>query len=48
MTNKEIAARLSLSERTVKNHFYRIFRKAGVNDRMALIERCQIREATNM
>jgi DNA-binding NarL/FixJ family response regulator len=48
LTNKEIAARLSLSERTVKNHFHRIFRKAGVHDRMAMIERCQIRDATNM
>lgn len=48
LTNKEIAARLNLSERTVKNHFQRIFRKAGVHDRMAMIERCQIREAANM
>ncbi len=46
LTNKEIGARLSLSERTVKNHFHRIFRKADVHDRMALIERCQITEAT--
>ena len=48
LTNKEIAARLNLSERTVKNHFQRIFRKAGVHDRMAMIERCQLREATNI
>jgi two-component system response regulator DegU len=48
LTNKEIAARLNLSERTVKNHFQRIFRKAGVHDRMAMIERCQPREATNI
>ena len=45
LTNKEIAARLNLSECTIKNHFHRIFRKAGVHDRMAMIERCQIREA---
>jgi DNA-binding NarL/FixJ family response regulator len=47
MTNKEIADRLNLSERTVKNHFHRIFRKAGVHDRMAMIERCQVRPAAN-
>jgi DNA-binding NarL/FixJ family response regulator len=48
LTNKEIAARLNLSERTVKNHLHRIFRKAGVHDRMAMIERCQLKAATNM
>jgi DNA-binding NarL/FixJ family response regulator len=48
MTNKEIAVRLNLSERTVKNHFHRIFRKAGVHDRLAMIERCQIKPAANM
>ncbi|MFZ0561352.1 MAG: response regulator transcription factor [Terriglobales bacterium] len=47
LTNKEIASRLRLSERTVKNHFYRIFRKAGVHDRMAMIERCRIGEVTS-
>jgi len=41
LTNKEIATRLNLSERTVKNHFHRIFRKIGVRDRMAMLERCQ-------
>jgi DNA-binding NarL/FixJ family response regulator len=48
MTNKEIAVRLHLSERTVKNHFHRIFRKAGVHDRMAMIERCQVRPLASM
>jgi DNA-binding NarL/FixJ family response regulator len=48
LTNKEIAARLNLSERTVKNHLHRIFRKAGVHDRMAMIERCQLKAAANM
>jgi two-component system response regulator DegU len=47
LTNKEIASRLNLSERTVKNHFQRIFRKAGVHDRMAMIERCQILNPCN-
>jgi DNA-binding NarL/FixJ family response regulator len=48
LTNKEIAGRLNLSERTVKNHFHRIFRKAGVHDRMSLMERCQVRPAASM
>lgn len=48
MTNKEIAGRLNLSERTVKNHFHRIFRKAGVHDRIAMIERCQPRLAADL
>lgn len=48
LTNKEIAARLNLSERTIKNHFYRIFRKLGVHDRMAMIDRCQMEAATSM
>jgi DNA-binding NarL/FixJ family response regulator len=48
LTNKEIGLRLNLAERTVKNHFYRIFRKAGVHDRMSMIERCQIKPAANI
>jgi DNA-binding NarL/FixJ family response regulator len=40
LTNKEIAARLNLSERTIKNHVHRIFRKVGVRDRVAMVERC--------
>jgi DNA-binding NarL/FixJ family response regulator len=31
--NKEIARTLWITERTVKGHFTRIFRKLGVNDR---------------
>ena len=48
LTNKEIGVRLNLSERTVKNHFYRIFRKAGVHDRMSMIDRCQIKPGANI
>jgi len=47
LTNKEIGARLNLSERTIKNHVYRIFRKLGVRDRMAMVERCQADAATD-
>lgn len=33
MNNKEIASSLNITERTVKNHLYSIFRKLGVFDR---------------
>jgi two-component system response regulator DevR len=39
LTNKEIAARLNLSEQTVKNHVHRILRKVGAPDRLAIINR---------
>lgn len=39
LTNKEIAARLKLSEQTVKNHVHRILRKVGAPDRLAIAER---------
>ena len=39
LTNKEIAARLNLSEQTVKNHVHRILRKVGAPDRLAIVER---------
>jgi DNA-binding NarL/FixJ family response regulator len=38
LTNKEIAARLNLSEQTVKNHVHHILRKVGAPDRLAIIE----------
>jgi DNA-binding NarL/FixJ family response regulator len=39
LTNKEIAARLNLSEQTVKNHVHRMLRKVGAPDRLAVVER---------
>jgi DNA-binding NarL/FixJ family response regulator len=45
LTNKEIAAEFNLSERTVKNHIHRIFKKVGVTDRLALYEVWQNRAA---
>jgi hypothetical protein len=41
LTNKEIAARLNLSQQTVKNHVHHILRKVGAPDRMAIVERCE-------
>ena len=42
LTNKEIAARLNLSEQTVKNHVHHILRKVGAPDRLAVVERCEL------
>jgi len=39
LTNKEIAARLYLSEQTVKNHVQRMLRKAGASDRLEAVEK---------
>jgi len=39
LTNKEIAARLSLSEQTVKNHVHHVLRKVGVHRRLGIVER---------
>jgi DNA-binding NarL/FixJ family response regulator len=36
MRNAEVAARLSLSESTVKSHLARIFQKLGIRDRIEL------------
>ena len=41
-TNKEIAARLNLSEQTVKNHVHRMLHKMGVPDRGAIVELCSV------
>lgn len=37
LSNREIAARLSLSEHTIKNYLFRIFDKLGVSNRAELI-----------
>lgn len=42
LTNKEIAARLNLSEQTVKNHVHRMLRKVGAPDRLAIVERYEL------
>jgi len=39
LTNKEIAARLYLSEQTIKNHLRRMLRKAGATNRLDAVER---------
>lgn len=38
LSNREIALRLSLSEKTVKSHLYRIFKKTGAKNRNQLIK----------
>lgn len=40
LTNKEIAARLNLSENTIKNHVHRMLRKLGAKDRLGVVEAC--------
>jgi DNA-binding NarL/FixJ family response regulator len=42
LTNKEIAARLNLSEQTVKNHVHHILRKVGAPDRLAIVEQSEL------
>jgi DNA-binding NarL/FixJ family response regulator len=42
LTNKEIAARLNLSEQTVKNHVHHILRKVGAPNRETIVERCML------
>ena len=42
-TNKEIAAKLHLSEQTVKNHVHRMMRKVGVRNRLQAVETVRTR-----
>lgn len=42
-TNKEIAAKLNLSEQTVKNHVHRMMRKVGVRNRLQAVETVRTR-----
>ncbi len=46
-SNKEVARRLEITERTVKAHLGAIFRKLGVRDRLQLILRLAQREAVD-
>ncbi len=41
LTNKEIAAHLSISEQTVKNHIHRMLQKVGASDRLSVVEVCR-------
>ena len=41
LTNKEIAAELSVSEQTIKSHIHRILRKVGVEDRSGILDACE-------
>jgi DNA-binding NarL/FixJ family response regulator len=41
LTNKEIAARLNLSEQTVKNHVHHILHKIGAPNRFTIVQRCE-------
>lgn len=45
-TNKEVAAALEISERTVKGHLSNIFQKLGVPDRLKLVVYVKQRDAT--
>ena len=38
--NREIAAKLFVCERTVKNHLYSVFKRIGVSDRRELVRHC--------
>lgn len=42
LTNKEIAAHLSLAENTVRNHIHRMLRKIGVGHRLAVVDACRM------
>jgi DNA-binding NarL/FixJ family response regulator len=40
MTNREISAKLRLSEHTIRNYLFRIFDKIGVSTRVELVLYC--------
>ncbi|MFZ0762117.1 MAG: response regulator transcription factor [Candidatus Sulfotelmatobacter sp.] len=42
LTNKEIAVRLNLAEQTIKNHVHSILRKVGAENRLGIVERCEL------
>jgi DNA-binding NarL/FixJ family response regulator len=44
--NKQIAARLSISTKTVNNHVYNLFQKLGINSRFELISRLAARPSS--
>ena len=37
ISNREIAGRLALSERTVENHLFNIYNRIGIDNRMDLV-----------
>lgn len=41
LSNKEIAARLSISDQTVKNHVHHMLRKLGASDRLHAVRVCK-------
>ncbi len=44
LTNKEIAAKLNLSEQTVKNHVHHMLQKLGASDRLGIVERYELED----
>ena len=44
LTNKQVAARLGITERTVKAHLATVFEKTGVRDRLQLALRLSRRQ----
>ena len=47
LSNKEVARRLDITERTVKAHLSAAFRKLGVRDRMQLVVRLRMAAEPN-
>ncbi|WP_445157445.1 LuxR C-terminal-related transcriptional regulator [Halomonas sp. E14] len=44
VSNKEVARRLNITERTVKAHLGAVFRKTGVRDRMQLLVKLAVQD----